>query len=196
MSFQQKLWIKLLAVIKALCPLLLYLCVPALVMAIGKVIRNTGQTMDEFAAASGNFYTTLGIILVIWLFYLSSKRRKVNFFEDIVLSFDIKEWKKILMMFAFGISAAVGISALITLIPLPEFLDADYTEKSQMIYNGTDILLIIFSQLVLAPFIEEVVFRGYMLNRLLPALQERTSIIIVTVIFALCHLSGIRYYLS
>lgn len=191
MSFQQKLWIKLLAVLRALCPLLLYLCLPALVLAIGRSIRKTGMTTEEFAAASGNFYTALGIILVIWLFYLGSKRRKVNFFEDIILSFDIKDWKKILMMFAFGIGTAIGISAIITLLPLPEFLSTDYTAKSQMIYKGTDILLVIISQLILAPFVEEVVFRGYMLNRLLPALQERTSIIIVTVIFALCHLSGI-----
>lgn len=191
MSFQQKLWVRLLAVLRALRPLLLYLCLPALVLAIGRAIRDTGQNTEEFAAASGNFYTALGITLVIWLFYLSSKRRKVNFFEDIILSFDIKEWKKLLMMFTFGAGTAIGISAIVTLLPFPDFLSTDYTAKSQLIYKGTDILLVIISQLILAPFVEEVVFRGYMLNRLLPVFQERTSIIIVTVIFALCHLSGI-----
>lgn len=191
MNFQQKLWIKLLAVLRALRPLLLYLFLPALVLAIGKALRNTGQTAEEFTTASGNFYTALGILLVIYLFYRSSMRRKVNFFEDIILSFEIKDWKKIIMMFAFGSSAAIGISALVTLLPLPDFLSSDYTAKSQLIYKGTDILLVIISQLILAPFAEEVVFRGYMLNRLLPVFHERTSIIIVTVIFALCHLSGI-----
>ena len=42
---------------------------------------------------------------------------------------------------------------------------------------------------MVAPVVEEIIFRGYMLNRLLGWLDEKKSVMMVSVVFALCHVS-------
>jgi membrane protease YdiL (CAAX protease family) len=40
---------------------------------------------------------------------------------------------------------------------------------------------------LLSPLIEEIIFRGFMLNRLLTFFSQRTAVFLSSVIFALCH---------
>ena len=83
-------------------------------------------------------------------------------------------------------------SALITVAPLPGFLKESYQSASNnLLIGGTDQLLALASTAILAPITEEIVFRGYMLNRLLAWFEDTASILIVSVVFALCHVSPI-----
>ena len=65
----------------------------------------------------------------------------------------------------------------------------NYRSSSNTLNEGTDQILALVSTAILAPITEEIVYRGYMLNRLLGWFKERDSVLITTAIFALCHVS-------
>ena len=93
------------------------------------------------------------------------------------------------LCFVFGAAVSLLVSSLLTVVPLPFGLSEAYESSSSALFAGKDILLLIFSMVLFAPISEEILFRGYMLNRLLTFFSERTAIWICSVTFALCHVN-------
>lgn len=190
-TVQQKIWRITGAILRAAWPVGLYMILPAIFLSVGYVLTGHGRTIDEFTVQSGNFYTILGIIVVILIFIWRAKKKKVNFFDEITLSFDKKMIPKLLILLGLGASISLAVSSALTVIPLPKFLIQSYEDSSQGMYRGTDVILVMLSQVFLAPFAEEMVFRGFMLNRLLRQFDEKAAVIAVTITFGLCHINGI-----
>lgn len=190
-TVQQKIWRITGAIFRAAGPVILYMIFPALFLSVGFVITGHGRTIDEFTVQSGNFYSILGISVVIIILIRRAKKRGKDFFDEVTLYFDKKMIPKVLILTGLGASISLAISSLLTVIPLPSFLINSYEDYSQGMYRGTDVILVMISQVLLAPFAEEVVFRGYMLNRLLRQFDEKAAVIAVTLTFGLCHINGI-----
>lgn len=184
---QQKFLIGAKNILWAFSPLLLYLFLPGLCMSIGMLIRGWNRSTDDFIRESGNFYTTAGIIIAFAIIFYRMKKRKEDFFQNTTLFLDHIDWLKAAWYAVLGLSLSVFLSSLITLFPVFRQLTSSYKNASELLFRGTDLLLIVLSLVVFAPVLEEIVFRGLMLNRLLTQFSERTSILIVSAAFAMCH---------
>ena len=188
LSWQQKLWKGGGTVLYAVRPLALYLALPALLMCIGMLLPGRRDAQD-MTARSGNFYYTLGIILTIWLLHKRSRKRGSSLLEDVTLEYKGVNLKKAALLLAMGLGGGWFFSAFLTVAPLPRFLMAQYSSVSDGLRIGTDQLLALLSTVLLAPVAEELIFRGYMLNRLMRWFIPERAVLISSVLFALCHVS-------
>lgn len=189
MTTQQKIWSGLRLVFYAGGPFFVYMVMPAIIIAIGTILFSGSVTNVDvaYSTTASNFYTFVGIICALLYLFISAKKRGSKVSEDITFSLSDVNWKYIGLMFAFGFCASMFISSVYTL--LPDSIMARYDSYTLDPYHTYDVALLMISLVLLDPIAEEIVFRGYMLNRLLPQLGEKVAIWIVTIIFALCHLS-------
>lgn len=188
LSPEQKIWKDMEVFLYSIRPLLLYLLVPAVTTYIGKLIFG-GRPIEEILSESANFYYTLGIILTFVILHRRSKKRGSSLREDVTLECRELKWKRIFYLVGMGFGFGFFFSALVTVVPFPKGLMESYISSSEGIKNGTDPLIALLSTVLLAPVVEEIIFRGYMLNRLLSWFDEKKSILITAVVFALCHVS-------
>lgn len=193
LTLQQKLWVRGMVFGQAFKALALYVMMPAACMAFGYVLWHKDMTAQEFFTYGGNFYTAAGMCLTIWMLYRSSKKRGHGFFEDATLYLDRVNLKKSVGFFAFGIASAVTISAVLTLLPRWEVMN-DYSQASQTMFKGRDVLFTVITTVFTAPLAEEIVFRGYILNTLIEPLGERKAVLLVSLVFALCHGEAIWFF--
>jgi len=190
LTFEQKLWKKTALVLNSLKPLGLYLFLPSILSCVGMLLSGN-RDADDILNRSGNFYYTMGILVTLYLLHRSCKKRNSTLCEETVLEFKGLKWKRILLLFAMGMGAAVFFSALITVVPFPQGLMESYRSSSNGFREGNDRLLAWLSVIVLAPATEEIVFRGFLLGRLLEGFKVQTAIGISAVVFALCHVSAL-----
>lgn len=188
MNWQQRVWKGTGIIWHASCPLFLYLFMPGIVMSIGKVIRSYAHTNEEFIAESGNFYTFLGTLLVGVILYRRAKKKETTIREQATLSFENVQIKLAGYSIVLGVAISLFLSSLLTLVQIP-YLSDSYRETAGAIYNRTDLLLVLILVGFLSPIIEEIIFRGYMLNRLLEYFQRRTCVMLSSAIFAICHVN-------
>ncbi len=185
-TFQQKVWNVGAAVVKGAKPLVLYYLMPSLCMALGYVIAHPDMTASEFFAYGGNFYTAVGMALTLYLLYRGSKKKGKGFFEDASLYLKDVEWRKAVLAAAFGVTAAVAVSAAVTLAARAG-IAGGYTESAERMLKGRDVLFTAVTTVLTSPVTEEVVFRGYMLNTFLEHMGEKKAVVAVSAVFALCH---------
>ena len=188
LSLEQKIWKGGGAILSAIRPMLLYLCLPALFMTVGMFLMR-GRTSKDMISDSGNFYYALGIIVTVVILHKRSKKRGSSLEEDATLELKELDRNKMQLLLLMGLGFGFFFSALLTVFPFPEFLMQNYSNSANTINRGNDQILALISTAILAPITEEIVFRGYMLNRLLGWFKEQESVWIVTIIFAVCHVS-------
>ncbi len=189
LTVQQRLWKGLWTVFASLKSVALYLVLPALFMSVGMIFR--GRSADEVVDQSSNFYYTLGILFTMVILHRISKKRDTSLFEEATLEYKGLNRNRMLLLAVTGFGFSFLFSSLITVLPLPEFLMESYRNSSDGLRDGTDQTLALISTILLAPLAEEIVFRGYMLNRLLKDMEMRTALLVSAVIFAMCHISFI-----
>lgn len=187
-TFQQKMWRGTAVLFRSLKPLALYLCLPALLSCVGMALFR-GRDAGDILARSGNFYYALGIVLTIVLLARSSRKRGSSIFEETDLELHGIDRRKLFLLLGMGIGFAVFFSAFLTVVPFPESLMESYRGSSDGFREGNDRLLAWISVIFMAPAAEEIVFRGYMLGRLLEGFETKTAVLISAGIFALCHVS-------
>lgn len=189
LTLQQKIWKYGGALLHAVKPVLLYMTAPPLLLAVLSPLfnRESYEASAEYYMYASNFYTFLGMILVMAVFWKSAKKRQTSLMEEVTLSFQNLNGTYLFGMILFGAAAAVCISSVYTLLPNP--LMQSYEEMSYCSFKAYDVTLAIISTTLLAPVLEEIVFRGYMLNRLLPVFGETKAAGIVSILFALCHIN-------
>lgn len=188
LSFQQRLWKGAGVFFYAIRPLLLYLTLPALLMC-GGMFLSGGRTAEDMMSRSGRFYHTLGILLTLYLLHRRSRKRGRSLAEEVTLEWHSLQWRRIFLLAGAGMGIAIFVSALLTVIPLPELLMGGYTSSTDGLNQGTDQALALLSTVLLAPVTEEIIFRGYLLNRLFGWFDERYAVVISSAVFALCHVS-------
>ena len=185
-TVQQRIWIWGKTFFRAMGPLALYVLMPALCLSLGYVILHPEMTAQEFFTYGGNFYSAVGMLLTILILYGRSRSKKRSFFEDTTLYFDQMNIKKAAAFLVFGVSAALAVSAFLTLLPKVGLTEG-YSEASHAMFNGRDMLFTILTTVITGPLAEEIIFRGYMMNIFLETFEEKQAIWIVSLIFAVCH---------
>lgn len=187
-TWEQKVWRSMWVILRALKPLILYLALPAILMCAGMILGR-GRNGESLAKTSGNFYYTAGILATFWILYRRSRKRGSSLWEDATLYPKERDVGKILLLLGIGFGCSLTFSAILTLVPFPAILTEGYARASDGVGAGTDPVLAFISTMLLAPVVEEVIFRGYMLNRLLSGFEEREAMFISSLVFALCHVS-------
>jgi membrane protease YdiL (CAAX protease family) len=190
MNWQQKVWKGAGVIFYACRPLLLYLATPGLAMMAGKLIRRYRYSNQEFIAESGNFYTFISLLIVWGVMTRVCKKRGTTICEEATLNFREQNRKLAVLYAGFGFSISLFLSALLSLIPF-RFLTQGYSEAAGAIYQKPDLILVLLTTGFMAPVLEEILFRGYLLNRLLTWFDERYAVYICAAVFALCHVNPI-----
>lgn len=189
MNTQQKIIIYTKMIFYAGKPFLIYMISPAIAIAIGGLLLYGWDFTenDKFLSTAGNFYCFVGIICALYFIFRNSKMRGTTVKEEVSIHVKGVSIKELLLLMAGGFTVSFAISAFYTL--LPDSLMAGYDSYTGNVYSGYDMILAFISIALLDPIAEEIVFRGYMLNRLLPRLKETRAVWTVTILFSLCHIS-------
>lgn len=187
MNGQQKLWKGMTTFFHAACPCLLYAVLPSIVMLAGQIIRRITMTPEEFMEASGNFYLFVGSLLVLWIMKKRSRKRSSTVMKEATLFLEEPDIRFGVRCVLFGFCLAIVFSAFLSVVPLPEWLIGTYAERTSKIFDRTDFILSVLVIGIAAPLIEEIVFRGYMINRLLTWYSEKQAILISAAVFGLFH---------
>lgn len=170
----------------AVGPMFIYILCELICIGAGAFIINNGISADEFVKEKINVYTTLGVILTFFILRRGSKKSGSGFFEDASLyRTDVKPGT-VLLSFLFGVGAALALSSFISLLPAVGPV-TEYKESVSHIYERWSVLLGMLFTTFFTPLVEEVIFRGYMLNRLLPYWGEKWSLFAVSFVFAVMH---------
>ena len=172
--------------IPAVGPLLLYLLTEGLFVIVGSVFIHPNLTRSEFVQQKMNLYMIMGAITTFVLLRRYSKKRGSTFFEDASLYLKNLSPVKSAACLLFGLGSALALSAFISLLPKIGPV-ATYDAHIQRLYESWSVYLGVLFNTFFTPLVEEVVFRGYMLNRLLPHWGEKASLIAVSISFAFLH---------
>ena len=191
MNTQQKIWKGTGIIVKSLFPLFLYIAIPGCFAVIGSILRHFEGNTEVFLLESGNFYQVLGTAVCFLIFQKSAKKRGTTVEKETTLDAENFDRRLALMYLGLGFFSAVSVSALITVLPLPSFLRQSYSESAASVFQRTDLVLAVFNLLILAPVVEEMIFRGYMLNGLLGFFGENAAVAVSSGIFAICHVNPI-----
>jgi uncharacterized protein len=131
--------------------------------------------------ASMLIYYLLAIGIPFWIVY-SIKKSKTNY-----LSFNLTiENKRIIPLIIIGtIALLFGIITPIgNLIPMPESI-----KKAFMDFGSQTGIFAFFLMVIAAPILEELIFRGIILDGLLKKYSSTKSILISSLLFGLVHLN-------
>jgi membrane protease YdiL (CAAX protease family) len=102
-----------------------------------------------------------------------------------VYNFEFSSAKIIILVSITVVAIQTGvISPLVSLVPMPEFMKNIFLEFAQR--NGVFSFITI---VVAAPILEELIFRGIILDGLLKKYSPLNSIVISSILFGLIHLN-------
>lgn len=190
LTWQQRVWKWIGDFVYGIRPLLLYLLLPPAISAFGLFIAGLKEHIEFFLWRSGQFYRTLGLILVFYLMRRKCRKREVSIWDETTLYWRGVNAKKLLLLIGAGAGLNLFMSAALTVIPFPDFLIGPYHEMTYEVFGKVDKILAILSVMFLAPLVEELIFRGYVLNRFLRRFESQTfAVLLCTGIFAACHVT-------
>lgn len=118
-------------------------------------------------------------ILTLWIFFLI--RSKKLLVETNVRKVSVKY---VPMIVALGITMSATISFGLSLLP-ESWLEA-YAEQSSMVLGSSGVAMVI-ANMIVAPIVEEVIFRGLILSRLRKAVPLVWAVVISSVLFGIAH---------
>ncbi len=139
--------------------------------------------LNTFAGKEVSFliYYLLSMGATFWFAHL--KRRKWTSVSD--YNFQFGSIKIAILVSVATIAIQIGIvSPIVSLIPMPESLVKIFIEFAKMkgLYSFIAII-------IAAPILEELIFRGIMLNGLLKIYSPLKSIVISSLLFGVVHLN-------
>ncbi|MCR5626181.1 MAG: CPBP family intramembrane metalloprotease [Lachnospiraceae bacterium] len=174
----------------AIVPLLIYVGVLLLCFFVGDVILLGSMPINRFQKEFSNIFSVIGVIITFIILRKRSKKAGSTFFEDASLYKDRLNKKKLLLCAGFGMGAALFLSAIFSLLPSVGPIE-EYKQLIDDIYHRWSVLLSMLFGIFFTPIVEEVVFRGYMLNTILPHWGEKASIFTVSLVFGIMHGSSL-----
>ena len=174
---------------KALCYLLLFLLVQTLVSAVYSgaamlyAMLNPEIQFDPLEliyACTDQISLISGIATLVILCAFFLLRRK-NPFRETGLRVAAGRW----VWLACGIAPVLYLLVSFVLSLLPEAWLESYAEASAALAQTG--LITVIATVVIAPIVEEVIFRGLMLSRLRRAMPGWLAVVISALVFGICH---------
>ena len=120
-------------------------------------------------------------LLALWLVFFV---RKKNYFQGISLK--KIQIKSIVPLIFIGVSFNLVISGVMALIPFPKSWLDSYMESYSATESG-NVVIAIIATVLMAPIVEEVIFRGLIYARLKRGMPIAFAAVISSVIFGLMH---------
>ncbi|MFR4352531.1 MAG: lysostaphin resistance A-like protein [Roseburia sp.] len=141
------------------------------------------QATEEMYALSGWLILISGVVtlLIYWLGFLI---RKKKFLAEVQIS--RINGRGILWIPLFGMAFNIVISLLMSVIPFPQSWVEAYAAKSSLVVEGS-VLLNWFSTVLVAPVVEEIVFRGLVYTRLRRGMPKFVAAVIASLLFGVMH---------
>ena len=129
-------------------------------------------------------------LLVLWLVFVIQRKKmfyEIGFEKPIL-------FKHVLLCLGMGLFAQLGVNGVLNLIPIPQIL-LNFLEQTNAPLVEGPMLMQILSLIVVAPILEEVIFRGLILSRLQRGFSARSAILLSSLVFGLVHVNflGILY---
>jgi membrane protease YdiL (CAAX protease family) len=156
-----------------------FLTTAAVLIFMGPELNVVAFTASFAGQAGGN-------LIAMWI--LSTTRGTGNFRRDFGLAIEIKHW--------WGIPAgfALQIAVILVTAPLLELLFPDGAPQQEVAALTEDTttlierLLIVVMVGVAAPVVEEMLFRGMLLSRLVRSMPPMWAVVVQAAVFAVIHL--------
>ncbi len=139
------------------------------------------QITEQLLGASTMLSSLSGILLLAILFILFLARKKSPFRE---MGFRPVSPICLLPLLLLGACATIVLVYLLNL--LPESLLMDYMDSAELLSRGSPFWSIL-ATVVVAPLVEEIIFRGLMFSRLRRGMPVFWAAAAVSVFFALMH---------
>lgn len=177
----------------AIGPMITYIVITLVCLTVGFLLSGmTRLGFEAYLNERSNIAVASAVVITLLRLRRKSRKAGSTFFEDASLYRKDIKWKRVLYAFLFGVGTALFLSAILTLIPKVGIF-ATYSGHVGKMYQRSDLALSIVESALLTPFVEEIIFRGYMLNRLLVRWPEIPALIVTTVIFSAMHGSSVWF---
>lgn len=160
-----------------------YATVYPLYWIFGKVWLNSSIGMFIYTLLS----YVLAVILIIPVPYLINKKFKTSR-EELGLT-GWPTWTDIGLAPIGYIAATIGALGLVSVFSLFPWFNAAETQEvgAQMMISGWDRALAFLRLVIIAPVIEELVFRGWLYGKLRAKVAMPIAILLVSVLFGIVH---------
>jgi membrane protease YdiL (CAAX protease family) len=129
-----------------------------------------------------------GMAFVIFVLWRSRDPRPLG--EALGLRIRMADSWALVVGVALQIGAGVLLLALRELLPISDPPDQGITESLEVIEGAGVKLVALFVVVALAPTVEEIMFRGMLLSRLLRSFGRHTAVVISAAAFAVSHVIG------
>lgn len=135
-------------------------------------IENTERYISEHSLAV-TFVAAVITIGILWIIFRKDNRKPVN------------QAHHLLPVILMGVFASSGLSKLVTLLRIDNIIGS-YESVNQNFMDNPMIFQIL-TLCVVAPFVEELVFRGIMYQRMKDYMDKVTAVLLSSLIFGVYH---------
>ena len=140
--------------------------------------------LDQFLADRNGLISCISTLLVVAVIFADTRIKRVKVKDYTLFSKPIGA-RNIIMSAIAGISFSVWIGTMLSMLPIPDKLMDKYAEVSSAMGDTTPVFIV--TAILLAPLVEEMVFRGIIYKHLRICMPEYPAIILQAVIFAVLH---------
>ena len=179
-------------------PVLFFLVIVAFSIYYGAQAQGDANVIAEKTTAATP-YIILAVQLLLLVTQFAVFRRQGLSLRDIGWQVEAgrEAWKEILLGAAFG--APLGLLYIYVLSPLmttAQTAFGDYVPVGELLPNlGVAIIPFFLANVILAPFVEENIYRGFALTRLTPRFGTVGAVAISCIFFGFLHWSGGFWYM-
>jgi hypothetical protein len=148
----------------------------------------TGIMIMFIGSIDYNIITLVSSILIVACLLLLFKNRKINFYSH--CSFRRISFIKILLLIFMGLIFNIVSELMNFILELYKYFPDYYNYQNFFNKIGNykeDFILVFLSVVIVAPIVEEIIFRGLILNELREGVSLYTAIILESTIFAIMH---------
>lgn len=176
---------RLILLFLGIVPFFVALSIQLIVLSVLEVIIY-GITGISVLTSGLNYYLSVisviicGLVFFYWYQKLTRSRSWEHFRRTV-------KPRNLLLLVALGIASQFMISGILSILkPLLEELFRSYTDVINRIFSG-DMTVVVLYTVLFAPIVEELIFRGVILNKLLPVLPFFAANMLQAAIFGIYH---------
>lgn len=179
-------------------PVLFFLVIVAFSIYYGAQAQGDANIIAEkTTAATPYILLTVQLLLLVTQFAVFRRQRLSLGEIGWQIEMGRSAWKEILLGAAFG--APLGLLYIYVLSPLmaaAQTAFGDYVPAGELLPSlGIVIIPFFLANVILAPFVEENIYRGFALTRLMPRFGTVGAVAISCIFFGLLHWSGGFWYM-
>ncbi len=178
----------------------IYLIAAAIVTTIMLVIKEPDmnpvvltEKLTSIIMGQANISIIFAAVLAIPIYYVIGRMRKQNLFKT--CSFSNIQPMKVLVLIVAGISINMFSGYLLECMQRLEFLKGYFEAHDALIetlLGGSNYILVFVGTALVAPIIEEIIFRGLILNELKKVMTVTGAVILQGILFGVYHLQVIQ----